>query len=868
MKKVNSQKILPLIIKSSHSRNNSKGNGSSLNSIISTPYLSARVVKQDSFHNVFDDTQDEPQHKSSIGPTAKLDFYEDYKHIGRLNEKINAKKVQHTFSIAYLTNLDKNHLRPKTFGMVKRNGSEAAIDIRNFSMGDKYAEAFSHGLKHFHHLEILNLKSNRLTDVGNEKILNGLEIKQIKHLNLAENKVGPKSLEKIVEMMSVYDCKLKSLNLEKTHFTATLIPGLCNCLTFNKRLTKLVLAKNGLTDATTKYFKDMLMQNISLKILDLHWNNFGPQGAINIFDGIAKNTTLMVLDLSWNSIGKSTLSSEIIGKSLKTNYTLAHLDLSFNSITADDATIIGEYLKSNHSLLGLHMKGNACEVDPKGFIITSTKKHIKRGHFYQRMIDKPTFIQEKLNTNCWVCEKWIEATFNCESEGDNVYIHLEIDDFQPEAMPSDGHGHFELTRAVPPLTQHFFFTEIDEHPIKCHYKKVNRPHEMTIQYYETMKKLIKINLMNQMEPEGEVCMIKSPFYTKPRMKMLKFLMAVGQMERVPWSIHISLFKDYKIDNERVYDECLEFDWRHTRIANFIRNPDEQAAIKSVVRHVYPFIKLTYKNLSAYGGSDVFSIGSNVFTDFLNECKIIDNLYGPSDLGVNLNSTLIQREKGQLYNPGNSLIRYEFLEIIIRVAGDRYIRNKLCTSYLDAFNRLLKEHLMPVITKFKTEKWRIEKYFCEEVDLVLKVNKGIFVALFNKYSGKHTLPGKKKFMSLEEFRLLCTDAGLVGDNFATREIDVCFSQAMITQVDELYVKRHLEMSFVEMLEALVRSIDSSDCIKDLEVFECASLIQTELSKKVEYATTFLIKLCPISFQDDYTLQTAEDYSKLMYRMKTD
>lgn len=865
MRQSSSHKILPLITKGIHSRNRSKGSISSLSSQVMTPSSSIRRELQDSFHNVFEESH-EYQQKGTVGPEAKLEFYQDYKHINRLNEKIKVQQAEFTPSIAYLSNLDKNNLRPKTFGLVKRTGSENSIDIRLFSMGDKYAEAFSHGLKHYPLLETLNLKSNRLTDMGNEKILNNVELRQIKHINLAENKIGPKSLEKIVEMISISECRLKSLNLEKTHITAKLIPDLCNSLIYNKRLTKLVLAKNGLTDIATKYFKDLLAQNISLKILDLHWNNFGPQGAMNIFDGLVKNNTLMVLDVSWNSMGKSKLSAESIGKALKSNYTLAHLDLSYNSITSEDAQIISEYLISNHTLLGLHMIGNTCEVDTKGFISISSKKHIKKGHFYQRMIDRPEFAQEKLNVNCWVCEKWVEVTFSCESEGNSVYLHLEIDGYQADAMPSDGQGHFELTRAVPPHIQSFFFTEIKDNPIKSCYKKVKRMFEMTISYEDGVKKFVKITSLNQITPEGEVCDIKNPFSTKPRTKIVNRLMPVGQMERIPWSIHVSLFKDYKLDNDRLLDDCLEFDWRHSRIPNFIRNPEEQIALKTAIRQVYGQIKLTYKNLSAYGGSDIFSIGSNVFTDFLNECKIIDNLYGPSDLGVNLNSTLIQKEKGQVYNPGNSLIRYEFIEIIVRVAGDRYIRNKICSSNLEAFQKLLKEHLWPVINKFTSEKWRIEKYFCEEVDLVLKVNKQIFLALFKKYSGKHTLPGKKPFMSLEEFRMLCNDAGLVGDNFATREIDVCFSQAMMTQVDELYVKRHLEMNFFEMLEALARAIDYSDVIKNMDGYKFISLIQTELSKKLEIATEFLLKLCPVVFQDDYEIQTTEQYTKLMYRMK--
>lgn len=868
MNKPNSHSLFPLITKGIHSRSHSKMHSGGISALICSPHSSSKVTTmQDSFHNVFEESRDYQQ-KDSMGSAAKLDFYQDYRHIGRLNEKIKIQQAECTPSIAYLSKLDKNHLHPKSFGLVKRNGTELSIDLRLFSMGDNYAEAFSHGLKHYPSLETLNLKSNRLTDRGNEKILNNVEFKQIKHINLADNEIGPKSLEKIVKMMSLNDCRLKSLNLENTHFTSAFIPALSTSLLYNKRLTKLVLAKNCLTDMVARYFKDLLALNISLKILDLHWNNFGPQGAVNIFDSLAKNNTLMVLDLSWNSIGKSKISAESIGKALKANYTLAHLDLSYNSISAEDAIIIGEYLKPNRTLLGLHMTGNACEVDPRGFINITSKRHIKKGHFYQRMIDRPAFAQEKLNSNCWVCEKWIETTFCCESEGMTVFIHLEIDDFQPEVMPSDGRGHFEITRSVPPHSQVFFFIDTEGHVVKTHYKKINRVHEMMVEYEEGAKNMIKVEQMNQMDPEGEVCMIKSPFFTKPRTKNFKCLVKVGRMERIPWSFHVAIFKDYKVDNDRVLDDCLDFDWRHSRVMNFVKNPEEQVELKNSVRQIYPLIKLAYKNLSAYGGSDVFSIGSNVFTDFLNECNIIDNLYGPSDLGVNLNSTLIQKEKGQVYNPGNSLVRYEFLEIIIRVAGDRYIRNKLCSTYLEGFNRIIKEHLWPVLNKFTSDKWRTEKYFCEEVDIVLKVNKSIFQALFKKYSGKHTLPGKKPFMSLEEFRMLCNDAGLVGDNFATREIDVCFSQSMMTQVDELYIKRHLEMNFTEMLEALSRAIDNSGVVKDMVNFKYLSLIKTDLSKKLEIFTKHLLKLCPVTFQDDYEPPIIEQYTKLMYRMKAD
>lgn len=45
--------------------------------------------------------------------------------------------------------------------------------------------------------------------------------------------------------------------------------------------------------------------------------------------------------------------------------------------------------------------------------------------------------------------------------------------------------------------------------------------------------------------------------------------------------------------------------------------------------------------------------------------------------MNWNATITPKVKGQVYNPGSALVRYEFMEILVRVAHDKYIRNHLC-----------------------------------------------------------------------------------------------------------------------------------------------------------------------------------------------
>ena len=76
-------------------------------------------------------------------------------------------------------------------------------------------------------------------------------------------------------------------------------------------------------------------------------------------------------------------------------------------------------------------------------------------------------------------------------------------------------------------------------------------------------------------------------------------------------------------------------------------------------------------------------------------------------------------------------------------------------------------------------------------------------LYKKYSGKKTLPGKKKFMCLEEFYTLCSQANLLDFNLVDREVAQAFGLSMMTQKDELFDRKIFEMNIYEFFEALGR-----------------------------------------------------------------
>ena len=813
---------------------------------------------------------------------ARFEFFDSFKNLPKYTEKNSFEKIESSPNLAYLEDVHKQYLIPKPIGLIRNQEPENSIDLHCYSMGDSYAHAFSESLKHFKTLESLNLRANRLSEKGAYQILSNLEFHPVRYLSLSDNILGERSLECILSILRSPKPYLKHLNLDNTRLSTNAITLLASVLSTNQSVVNLSLAKNNLNTSSAKALRDMLHYNEKLKKLDLHWNCLKGEGAMMIFEGILDHPELEELDLSWNAIGNTKDLNIIqkISENLSKQGYLKHLDLSHNYITHIECEILGKGLEDNHSLLGLHIAGNECYLDPRGFVIPSAQTHLDQGHFFKRIIGTAQHTRST-RMNCWICEGWTQVTFywkpliSGKAVSEPIFLHLECDDYKPELMEHNSEF-FELTRAVPPGSLKFFFSNLTSPMKSKEYQTelLHEPFQIEVEYWENCIIPIKILIVNKIITQSNKNFENNISTTKPRIPGLKYAPIKEELIRIPWSIEISLFKDYKFMDNQLKEECFEFDWNMSKISALIKIPLQQTQIREILLENYEVIYDTYKWISAYSGSEIFSIGSNVFTDFLNECKVIDNLYGASDFGVNWNACIVPKEKDQVYNPGNALVSYEFLEILVRVANDRYVRNKICGNVIDATRKLLAEHLMEIMKKYDYKAWRFQEYLTEEVDLVYKAHKIILDFIFKRYSGRKALPGQKPFMSLEEFRELCKDAKFENEKCGLRDIDLSFALAMMVQVDEVYKKRHIEMSFVEFLEALARVCNCSDNMKKYprnEKDEIKELYQSnperKLHEKIEDNMPNLLKLCSQTLKENFVFPTSETYKRMMYKLIT-
>eukprot|EP00357_Protocruzia_adherens_P018951 CAMPEP_0115001676 /NCGR_PEP_ID=MMETSP0216-20121206/17531_1 /TAXON_ID=223996 /ORGANISM="Protocruzia adherens, Strain Boccale" /LENGTH=225 /DNA_ID=CAMNT_0002367083 /DNA_START=124 /DNA_END=802 /DNA_ORIENTATION=+ len=198
-----------------------------------------------------------------------------------------------------------------------------------------------------------------------------------------------------------------------------------------------------------------------------------------------------------------------------------------------------------------------------------------------------------------------------------------------------------------------------------------------------------------------------------------------------------------------------------------------------------------------------------------------------------------------YRPAKSLA----LEVIVRLSLDKFCKTKICDTPSDAVEKLFRDYLLTFMNQFNCHEFRKEYLWNEECDTVLKNYLPVLQNVYRRYSGRYTLPSHARFMSLEEFQQLMTDADLLDENFVAREIDVSFALSMMTRVDELDTKKYIEMQFIEYIEAISRGASVNEGLEDI-----AYNGSTPLWRKLEIllGDRFLKSCCDNNTKDTFEL----------------
>ena len=552
---------------------------------------------------------------------------------------------------------------------------------------------------------------------------------------------------------------------------------------------------------------------------------------------------------------------------------LLHLDISYNNLNYIDCKAISEHIKHNHTILGIHVDGNDMYTDGFGFVYPIEKANYKHDHFaksqiFYRISDEHPLISSNVinlkklraKNNCWICEGWREIKFNYKppiiQENENfqknyVKVYLNFEKYKNinlneltytnNTINGEQNPNFIIHRVCPPGELYFFLSR-NGVPVN-NYGSFNHHLKDSIIYTEDMKpKEFEDEKMDKKEKDLKKYIITKVAHktieinpevidSKKYISNLKHCVPrpvynrqLKQREKIKWNFNNSIWSwyNYNLEGElqSAYDAAFDFDYDR---CNFEKDKDlleeEKDILKNTIQKYYKKINEAYKNLSAYLGWKIWQIGQNQITEFAQTCTdLIDNKYLINDFLVKVtevkSNPIDKLERKKNPNIPDNIIRHQFMMLLVKIAKDKYFRTKQVEKLSQAVEYAFENNYQSYLNMFDNNKWRVERYYLEENDNLIRAHMPIFDAVFYSYAPQQIIGRKDSYwMTLDNFTKLCMD--LIDKDFPVKEIPVIFNVSMRLVKDEINSDKHYNMLFPEFLEALCRFIDKLSPIPNNE-----------------------------------------------------
>ncbi|CAI2364501.1 unnamed protein product [Moneuplotes crassus] len=801
-------------------------------------------------------------------------------------------------------------LVPSPMGIVKKAKEMGEIvKLNGYKIGNDYAEIFGKIFKKTNQrIVTLEMRSNKLEDKGAIPIINNLN-EFIVTIDLSSNnRIGTDSYQLLSEKMSSKFFRLKKLSLDHNNISKSSFKALCDGIAYSTSLKTLNLNHNNFQNEHACILAEVL-QDCALKMLFIAWNKIRDKGAVAIFNALRNNHSLQILDASFNSLsssmkrgygnishnslctneeGRNICKSAIaLNQMFEKNSTLIHMDLSHNCFSDEDCKEISKGLDKNKHLLGLHMVGNSRDTSSLGFLDKILNDDPAAAHIHTRIHESlETGVlterkrQFKVSSNCWICEGWTQHEFkfiprkSTEDIIDQftpVYLHLDCDEYEPDLMIRDPTtGIHSIKRMIPPREVRYFFTFGDHHiriakdqniaPNLFRDEDLDVHHELhmsvpQINTYENshqIKSLITEEFLDKMA-------------VKPRPDPKYPLMRIRP--KTPWDFSKSIFAAYKQDTEELLNSCLNEDWGKSRIPKIL-DDEEVEDVKEFLNSKYKSIRELYKYYAGiFPSNGVFCISKTLFNEIVNNIQpsIIDNNLSISAIDLEFITTISGFKTGNL-NPNRDLIRFQLLELLVRLGIHKYYKSNISATKFDAIKEFFNKDLGSFLEKFQSYKWREEEYFCEEVEYILKEYMPQLDQLFNMYSGKYTLPSQPKFVSLEEFQEMIATSGILSLNIANKDIGKYYNLSLETEIDELETEKHMQMFKLEFYEAIARCADK--IVYDTDKIDPNSLDNNKTQKKSRKMTNDCDMVPSINIEDSNSEDLISQSNSSMISDKVD
>ena len=235
-------------------------------------------------------------------------------------------------------------------------------------------------------------------------------------------------------------------------------------------------------------------------------------------------------------------------------------------------------------------------------------------------------------------------------------------------------------------------------------------------------------------------------------------------------------------------------------------------VKAVLKKHYPRLINVFNYYCCLGSADAFSVQFNAYSEFLDDAHIPDpesKFCSENDLSTLFIAANVEEDGGTEENKINyqrALMRFEWLEVIVRIGFAKYLKSKLVQHSWESVELLITEN-MPLVDAgalLDPNDFRKRCLYTEDVDALLAANLKWLRKMFNSYNQTKVASSKLKGMiSLAAWMEMLTRLGMFSEvrtaahrrhgvgltipltqTFNIREARLCFLWSRMVVIDDL------------------------------------------------------------------------------------
>jgi len=278
----------------------------------------------------------------------------DMQLMGQIFMEVVPKLARLNLSYNLLTDTGAELLADGLLGAKAR--SLSMLSVRGNSIGPQGCAAICQALKPCKELHYLDVSHNPLLREGGLHVVDLLqESTGLLQLSIADTDADIDVLVATAKLLLQGKNELKVANLENPRIQTlqedhTVHMG--RMLRVNTYLHEIYMGKHGIRDDGVRQLVSFLLENKTLRVLDLRCNDIGVEGAKHLATLLSSDCQLTQVNLSANRVGENDRvdGAQALADALLDNRMLSYLDLNRNSLSGPALSALGNAVENNSTL--------------------------------------------------------------------------------------------------------------------------------------------------------------------------------------------------------------------------------------------------------------------------------------------------------------------------------------------------------------------------------------------------------------------------------------------------------------------------------------------------------------------------------------